>query len=60
VSQLMFSRLRSSSDERLALAETLAHLRHLERGGRVREIAGSPTRWTTVRVGSQEPQPQTA
>ncbi len=41
----LFPVLRSPHEERFALAETLAHLRHLERGVRVREIAGRPTRW---------------
>ncbi|HYR93613.1 MAG TPA: MBL fold metallo-hydrolase, partial [Methylomirabilota bacterium] len=41
----LFRVLRSPHEERFALAETLAHLRHLERGGRVREIDGTPARW---------------
>ncbi|MEK7863357.1 MAG: MBL fold metallo-hydrolase [Chloroflexota bacterium] len=41
----LFPVLRSPHEERFALAETLAHLRHLERTGRVREIDGAPARW---------------
>lgn len=41
----LFPVLRSPHEERFALAETLAHLRHLERSGRVREIDGTPARW---------------
>jgi glyoxylase-like metal-dependent hydrolase (beta-lactamase superfamily II) len=41
----LFPVLRSPHEERFALAETLAHLRHLERRGRVREIDGKPARW---------------
>ena len=32
-------------EERFALAETLAHLRYLERRGKVREVDGLPARW---------------
>jgi glyoxylase-like metal-dependent hydrolase (beta-lactamase superfamily II) len=45
VARTLFPVLRSPHEERFALAETLAHLRHLERLGRVREIDGSPARW---------------
>jgi glyoxylase-like metal-dependent hydrolase (beta-lactamase superfamily II) len=46
IARILFPVLRSAHEERFALAETLAHLRHLERKGRVREIDGSPARWT--------------
>jgi glyoxylase-like metal-dependent hydrolase (beta-lactamase superfamily II) len=45
IARKLFPVLRSPHEERFALAETLAHLRHLERKGRVREIDGSPARW---------------
>jgi len=45
IARRLFPVLRSPHEERFALAETLAHLRHLERKGRVREIDGSPARW---------------
>ena len=45
VAHVLFPVLRSPHEERFALAETLAHLRHLERGGRVREVDGHPARW---------------
>jgi glyoxylase-like metal-dependent hydrolase (beta-lactamase superfamily II) len=45
VAHALFPVLRSPHEERFALAETLAHLRHLERVGRVREIDGAPARW---------------
>jgi glyoxylase-like metal-dependent hydrolase (beta-lactamase superfamily II) len=45
IARALFPVLRSAHEERFALAETLAHLRHLERKGRVREIDGSPARW---------------
>ena len=35
--------------ERFALAETLAHLRYLERRGTVRAIDGPPARWAEAR-----------
>ena len=41
----LFPNLRSPHEERFALAETLAHLRYLERRGRLAEIEGSPIRW---------------
>lgn len=41
----LFPVLRSAHEERFALAETLAHLRYLERRGKVREISGEPVRW---------------
>jgi glyoxylase-like metal-dependent hydrolase (beta-lactamase superfamily II) len=45
VARELFPVLRSSHEERFALAETLAHLRHLERGGRVHPIESAPARW---------------
>ncbi len=45
VAHELFPVLRSPHEERFALAETLAHLRHLERTGGVREIDGRPARW---------------
>ena len=48
IARKLFPVLRSPHEERFALAETLAHLRHLERRGRVREIDGTPARWTPV------------
>ena len=53
VCRTLFPVLRSAHEERFALAETLAHLRYLERRGKVREIEGRPARWT--RVGGQGP-----
>ena len=49
VARTLFPRLRSAHEERFALAETLAHLRHLQRAGRVVEIDGAPARWRLVR-----------
>ncbi len=48
VARELFPRLRSAMEERFALAETLAHLRYLERRGRVREIDGGPARWAVA------------
>ncbi|HEV8536186.1 MAG TPA: MBL fold metallo-hydrolase [Candidatus Limnocylindria bacterium] len=45
VCRLLFPVLRSAHEERFALAETLAHLRYLERRGKVHEINGLPARW---------------
>jgi glyoxylase-like metal-dependent hydrolase (beta-lactamase superfamily II) len=45
IARMLFPVLRSAHEERFALAETLAHLRHLERKGKLREIDGSPVRW---------------
>ena len=42
----LFPVLRSAHEERFALAETLAHLRYLERRGKVREIDGAPAKWS--------------
>jgi glyoxylase-like metal-dependent hydrolase (beta-lactamase superfamily II) len=41
----LFRTLRSPHEERFALAETLAHLRYLERRGRVIEIGADVARW---------------
>jgi glyoxylase-like metal-dependent hydrolase (beta-lactamase superfamily II) len=46
ICRILFPVLRSPHEERFALAETLAHLRYLERRGRIREIEGLPVRWT--------------
>ncbi|HUQ41571.1 MAG TPA: MBL fold metallo-hydrolase [Candidatus Limnocylindrales bacterium] len=46
VARDLFPVLRSPHEERFALAETLAHLRHLERLGRAREVEGTPARWS--------------
>lgn len=48
VARDLFPVLRSAHEERFALAETLAHLRYLERRGRAREIDGAPARWAVV------------
>src|SRR5207247_10872946 len=45
VCRTLFPVLRSAHEERFALAETLAHLRYLERRGKVRELDGVPVRW---------------
>jgi len=44
----LFPVLRNAHEERFALAETLAHLRYLERRAKVREIAGRPARWVAA------------
>jgi glyoxylase-like metal-dependent hydrolase (beta-lactamase superfamily II) len=41
----LFPVLRSPHEERFALAETLAHLRRLERTGSVIEVEGPKARW---------------
>jgi glyoxylase-like metal-dependent hydrolase (beta-lactamase superfamily II) len=41
----LFPKLRSPHEERFALAETLAHLRHLERRDRARVSGNAPARW---------------
>jgi glyoxylase-like metal-dependent hydrolase (beta-lactamase superfamily II) len=51
IARTLFPVLRSAHEERFALAETLAHLRHLERLGRLREIDGSPARWSVALAG---------
>ena len=48
VCRALFPVLRSPHEERFALAETLAHLRYLERRGKVREIDGPVARWRVV------------
>jgi glyoxylase-like metal-dependent hydrolase (beta-lactamase superfamily II) len=48
VCRKLFPVLRSPHEERFALAETLAHLRYLERRGKVREIGDQPARWRVV------------
>jgi glyoxylase-like metal-dependent hydrolase (beta-lactamase superfamily II) len=45
VCRAIFPVLRSAHEERFALAETLAHLRHLEREGHVITLEGAPLRW---------------
>lgn len=45
VARDLFPRLRSAHEERFALAETLAHLRYLERRGRVVMIDGERATW---------------
>ena len=49
VCRTIFPILRSAHEERFALAETLAHLRHLERKGRVVALEGTPVRWRANR-----------
>lgn len=41
----LFPVLRSAYEGRFALAETLAHLRHLERRGAIASVEGAPVRW---------------
>jgi glyoxylase-like metal-dependent hydrolase (beta-lactamase superfamily II) len=48
ICRTLFPRLRSAHEERFALAETLAHLRYLERRGRVTEVARWPRIWRTA------------
>jgi len=48
IAKRFFTRLRSAHEERFALAETLAHLRHLERTDRVIPDEGRPVRWRAV------------
>ncbi len=45
VARDLFPKLRSAHEERFALAETLAHLRYLERRGRTAMIDGERARW---------------
>ncbi len=45
VARELFPVLRSAHEERFALAETLAHLRHLERSGRVTMQGGTHAKW---------------
>lgn len=44
----LFPVLRNAHEERFALAETLAHLRHLERRGKVRQTDGARPRWVAA------------
>lgn len=48
VCRTIFPVLRNAHEERFALAETLAHLRYLERRGRVEEIDAAPAHWRAV------------
>ena len=48
ICRTLFPRLRSAHEERFALAETLAHLRYLERRDRVTEVEDEPIRWRVV------------
>ncbi len=48
ICRTLFPVLRSAHEERFALAETLAHLRYLERRMKVREIGDGATRWGRV------------
>lgn len=48
IAMRLFPRLRSPNEARFALAETLAHLRHLERADRVIATEGRPVRWRAV------------
>ena len=48
ICRTLFPVLRSPHEERFALAETLAHLRYLERRGRLRENDGRPITWTLI------------
>jgi glyoxylase-like metal-dependent hydrolase (beta-lactamase superfamily II) len=48
VCRTLFPVLRSAHEERFALAETLAHLRYLERRGKVREAGAKPARWSVA------------
>jgi glyoxylase-like metal-dependent hydrolase (beta-lactamase superfamily II) len=51
ICRVLFPVLRSAYEERFALAETLAHLRYLERRGKVAMTDGAPAKWraTTTR-----------
>jgi glyoxylase-like metal-dependent hydrolase (beta-lactamase superfamily II) len=48
VCRTLFPVLRSAHEERFALAETLAHLRYLERRDKAREVDGLPARWSRI------------
>jgi glyoxylase-like metal-dependent hydrolase (beta-lactamase superfamily II) len=48
ICRTLFPVLRSAHEERFALAETLAHLRYLERRLKVREVEGKPARWSAA------------
>jgi len=45
ISTELFPDVTNPYEARFALAETLAHLRHLERTGHLIEVAGDPARW---------------
>ena len=44
----LFPVLRNAHEERFALAETLAHLRYLERRGKITQVNATPIRWRSV------------
>lgn len=48
VCRKLFPVLRSPHEERFALAETLAHLRYLDRRGKVQEDGDKPARWRVM------------
>ncbi|HYU81686.1 MAG TPA: MBL fold metallo-hydrolase, partial [Candidatus Polarisedimenticolia bacterium] len=48
ICRTLFPVLRSAHEERFALAETLAHLRYLERRGNVHEGGDKPARWSAA------------
>ncbi len=48
VCHALFPRLRTLHDERFAFVETLAHLRRLERTGRVEPVPGTPVLWRAL------------
>jgi len=50
ICRTIFPRLRSAHEERFALAETLAHLRYLERRGQVTPTDGRPVTWSVTPV----------
>ena len=52
ICRTLFPRLRSAHEERFALAETLAHLRYLERRGRVSPTDGRPVTWSITRAAA--------
>jgi glyoxylase-like metal-dependent hydrolase (beta-lactamase superfamily II) len=49
VCRTLFPVLRSPHEERFALAETLAHLRYLDRLGKVQELDGTSARWRATK-----------
>jgi glyoxylase-like metal-dependent hydrolase (beta-lactamase superfamily II) len=48
ICRTLFPIVRTPHEERFALAETLAHLRYLERRAKVREVEGLPALWTVL------------
>jgi glyoxylase-like metal-dependent hydrolase (beta-lactamase superfamily II) len=48
ICRTLFPVLRSAHEERFALAETLAHLRYLERRGKIRGVGHAPIRWFAI------------